>query len=299
MPKTLVYGNEPYLIDKFRKKLMEQIETPEMNFMDTEEFTEEEKRFICQYPLFGEKKVLFFYAKTLEECTDLIEFIQKRGKNADVYLFPKKVDKRTKVYRMFASDETQVYNKVAQDVLGKTIMHYIKKTGCEITGHAYQLFLQLINYYSDETNLYDVIHALERICSVKKITKEVVENMVMDREEEDIYSLIELIMRLQYAQMYRQADLILQRQQNNVISILSLLLRSYRLAYKMQICNCSLKDIGVAYRTFVPKLQADSCSQAMSILNEAVVRVKRGFYNPEVALKTTLAKLSLLTLKGE
>lgn len=31
MPKWLVYGEEPYLIDKFRKKIIDEVETPEFN----------------------------------------------------------------------------------------------------------------------------------------------------------------------------------------------------------------------------------------------------------------------------
>lgn len=294
MPKFLVYGDEPYLIDEYRKKITMQVESPEFNLIDTNEFTEIEKQFLCQYPILGNKKVMIFRARTLKECTEVVEYISKKGKAAITYLFVKEVDRRSKIYRAFKKEEIQVYKKVPQDVLEKTIMQYIKKSGCEVTTDAYRLYLQMINYYSDETNLYDVLHSLERLCVVKRITKETVENIVLDREKEDIYSLIQLIVGKQYDDMFRQADLILRNQQNNVIGILSLLLRSYRLAYKIQACNTTLKDLGIAYRTFIPRLPADICNQSMNILDDAINKVKRGFYNQEVALKITLAKLCYL-----
>lgn len=291
MPKYLIYGNEPYLIDKFREALIKKVETPEFNLLDTNEFGEPEKAFLCQYPLLGDKKILIFRVGKLTECTELIDFIAVQGKRTEVYVFCDEADKRTRIYKSFKKEEIKVYNKLTQERLEKTITQYIKKAGCEITSEAYRLFLQLMNYYSDETNLYDVLYSLKRICSVKEITKEVVESMVMDREKEDIFSLIRLIMNKQYKEVFRQADLLLRNQPNNVIGILSLLLRSYRIAYKMQRCNCSLQELGINYRTFVPRLPAEQCNQAMNILDETVNKVKRGFYKPEIALKTALAKL--------
>ena len=291
MPKYLIYGEEPYLIDKFREALIKKVETPEFNLLDTNEFGETEKAFLCQYPLLGDKKTLIFRVGKLTECTELIEFIAVQGKRAEVYIFCNEADRRTKVFKSFKKEEIKVYNKLPQETLEKTIAQYIKKAGCEITSEAYRLFLQLVNYDSEDTNLYDVLHSLKRICAVKTITKDVVESMVMDREKEDIFSLIRLIMNRQYGDVFRQADLLLRSQPNNVIGILSLLLRSYRIAYKMQRCNCSLQELGINYRTFVPRLSAEQCSQAMDILDGAVNKVKRGFYKSEIALKTALAKL--------
>lgn len=291
MHKYLIYGEEPYLIDKFREEIIQKVETPEFNLLDTNEFGEAEKAFLCQYPLLGDKKVFIFRAGKLTECAELMDFISTQGKRAEVYIFCEEPDRRVKTFKMFKKEEIKVFKKLAQDTLEKTVMQYIKKSGCEITAEAYHLFLQLLNYYSDETNLYDVLHSLERICAVKKITKEVVESTVMDREKEDIYSLIRLIMSKRYGDVFRQADLVLRSQQNNVIGILSLLLRSYRIAYKMQRCNCSLQALGINYRTFVPKMPAEQCNQAMNILDETVNKIKRGFYKPETALKIALAKL--------
>lgn len=294
MPKYLVYGDEPFLIDKFRKKLSSKVKIPEMNLLDTDVFEEEEQRFLSQYPMFGDKKILIYRAKSLKECTEILEYLSTKGNSTDVYFFPQSVDKRSKAYKMFKKEEIVLHNKLAQDVLDRTIQQFIKKVGCEINTDAYRLLLELLNYYSEETNLYDVQHALDRICGSKTITKDIVESTVMDHGTENIFHLIHLIMRKQYKEMYRQADLILRGQSNNVIGVLSLLLRSYRLSYKMQSCNCSLKALNVSYNTFVPKLTATEANQAMNIIDQAIMKIKSGYYSAEIAFKITLAKLCCL-----
>lgn len=295
MPKYLIYGQEPYLIDKYRKEIIEKVETPEFNLMETDEFSEEVSIFLCQYPMLGNEKVLIFRAKALKDCSELLDFISKKGKKSKVYLFVKEVDKRTKHFKNFDKNEIKVFDKVSQDILQKTITQYIGKRGCEITPDAYHQYLTLINYYADETNLYDVLHSLDRLCSAKVITADVVQKMVMNRETEDVFSLIRLIMEQRYDAMYHQADLILQSQQNNIIGVLSLLLRNYRLAYKMHVCNCSLKALGAGYQTYIPDMSADACNESMNILDDAVNKIKRGFYRPEIALKLCLAKLCLIS----
>ncbi len=100
MPKYLIYGEEPYLIDKFREELTKKVETPEFNLLDTNEFGETEKAFLCQYPLLGDKKIMIFRAGKLTECTELIEFIAVQGKRAEVYIFCDEADRRTKIFNL-------------------------------------------------------------------------------------------------------------------------------------------------------------------------------------------------------
>ena len=78
MPKWLVYGEEPYLIDKFRKKIIDEVETPEFNLMETSEFTEAEQNFLCQHALFGDKKVLIYRANSLKESGEFVKYAKLR-----------------------------------------------------------------------------------------------------------------------------------------------------------------------------------------------------------------------------
>ena len=291
MNKMLVFGEEPFQIDKYRKEIRKKVKVPELDLLETSEFTENEKQFLSQYSLFGDEKVFIYRVRNMKECAELVEYITDRKNSVSVYIFCDEVDKRSKVYKAFKKEEILEFNKLSHDLLEKTIVQYVKKNGSAITKEAYNTFLQYVNYYSEESNLYDVLHALERLCVAKEITKETVEKIVLDRETEDIYSLIQLISEHNHERAQHQANLILENQKNNVIGVLSLLLRSYRLAYKMRVCNVSLKELGVQYRTFVPRLSAEECHQAMNIIDDAVNKIKQGFYRSDIALKLTLVQL--------
>ena len=137
MLKYLVYGDEPYLVDQFRRELTGKVEIPEFNLLETSEFTEVEKNFISQYPLMAERKVLIFRAKSLKEAAELIEYISSGKIMTEVYVFCEEIDKRTSVYKAFKKNEIKTFYKLAKDVLEKTIMQYIKKSGCAIRTDAY------------------------------------------------------------------------------------------------------------------------------------------------------------------
>lgn len=297
MRKYLIYGTEPYLIDKYRKEIVQQVVTPAFNYLEADEFTEEVKGFLRQMPLLGNEKILVYRAKNLKDCSALLEYIPKSGKKIGVYFFVKEVDKRTKLFKQFSKEEQKVFDKVSSDVLRKTIIQYIKKNDCEITPDAYQHYLQVINYYSEETNLYDVINSLNRLCCAKVITPDMVSKIVMNRETENVFSLIQLIVEQKYVELYHQTDLILQGQTNNVIGVLSLLLRNYRLAYKIRVCNCSLKSLGVYSNSYIPPLSADACNDSMNVLDDAISKIKKGYYRPEIAFRISIAKLCQISKK--
>lgn len=298
MPKHLIFGNEPFLIDKMRNRLRSEVKTPEFNLLETDEFTDAEVRFLNQYPMFGDAKVLIFDARSMKDCEQLIEYLETMSNDkVHIYLFVKEVDRRTKTYKKFSKEEVTEYKKVSHEMLQKTILQYIKKKGCEIKSDAYNLFLQLINYESDETNLYDVMHALENICSNKEISAEVVEKAVVDRETENIFLLISLISEGKNRELFHQADLIRRQNSGNIIGVLSLILRNYRIAYKMKVCSCTLAEVGVNARTYIPKLSAESCSRAMDILDDTIAKIKTGFYSQDIGLTIALGKLCTLQKK--
>jgi DNA polymerase III delta subunit len=51
----LVFGEEPFQIDKYRKEIRKKVKVPELDLLETSEFTENEKQFLSQYSLFGDE----------------------------------------------------------------------------------------------------------------------------------------------------------------------------------------------------------------------------------------------------
>lgn len=66
MPKWLIYGTEPFLIDKFKKEILQNVEAPEFNYLETNEFTEEIGSFFMPASSFGECKSSYISCGNIE-----------------------------------------------------------------------------------------------------------------------------------------------------------------------------------------------------------------------------------------
>lgn len=160
---------------------------------------------------------------------------------------------------------------------------------------AYEELHYRLNYDMEEVTLYDVKSALEKLCTTSsEITPDLVKRLVPLNEKEDVFRLIRLIDEKRTVELFHQADLMLENGEQNVIGTLSLLLRSYRILYKLSVCGCTLKEAGVHARTFVPKLTGRQADEGVSIIQDAVNGIKGGKYPLEFALRFCLSKLCQL-----
>lgn len=292
MSKTLVYGNEPYLIRACRKKAVDGLPMPEFNLRISQEFGEAEKQFAYQKPFCSKRRVLIIELDKLTANALLEGYLKKPVDHTELYLFVKELDKRLSIYKCFRKEEHQVLNKVAQDVLERWIVNYLKEQNCKITKHGYQLFLHRINYGLEEVSLFHVRAALMRLCATEaEIGVELVERIIPVNEEEDIFRLVRLISEHKTQELFHQANLILQNQKQNIINTLALLLRSYRLVYKASVCGCSLKEMKVNYGAYMPRLSAQQAGCCIDVIQKYINGIKSGTYGQEMALKVCLAKL--------
>lgn len=292
MSKTLVYGNEPYLIRACKKKAVEGLPMPEFNLRISPEFGEAEKQFAYQKPFCSKRRVLIIEVDKLTANERLEAYLKNPVNHTELYLCAKEVDKRLSIYKCFKKEECQVLNKVAQDVLERWIVNYLKERNCKITKHGYQLFLRRINYGLEDVSLFHVRAALMRLCATDaEIGVELVERIVPVNEEEDIFRLVRLISEHKNQELFYQTDLILQNQKQNTINTLALLLRSYRLVYKANVCNCSLKEMGINYGAYMPRLSAQQAGYCIDEIQKYINGIKSGTYGHETALKLCLAKL--------
>lgn len=292
MSKMLVYGNEPYLIHACKKQAVEGLAMPDFNLRISQEFGEAERQFAVQKPFCSKRRVLIIEMDKLTANECLEAYLKKPVNHTELYLCVKEVDKRLSIYKCFKKEEHKVLNKVAQDVLDRWIVNYLKERNCKITKHAYQLFIRRMNYGLEDVSLYHVRAALMRLCATEaEIGVELVERIVPVNEEEDIFRLVRLIAEHKNQELFYQANLILQNQKQNIINTLALLLRSYRLVYKANVCGCTLKEMGVNYGAYMPRLSAREAGSCIDIIQTYINGIKNGTYNQETALKLCLAKL--------
>lgn len=291
MKNELISGTEPYLVKAYRDGVVKGISMPDMNVLESDQFTVAERDFARQTPFLDERRVLILQFDKLSANELLEKYLKEPSAKTDLFIFVKEIDKRTSLYKKFPKEDIKQFDK-DMDVLKRWILGYLKKQGCRITEQAYVELTARINYELEDVNLYHVRSALKKLCSTSEdITPDLVKRMIPLNEKEDVFRLIELIDKKETIELFHQADIMLQNGEQNVIGTLSLLLRSYRILYKVSVGGCSLKDAGVYYRTYVPRLSGEQAQKGMDIIQEIINGIKNGKYMQDFALRFCLSKL--------
>lgn len=289
----LIYGNEPYFINKYQKEIEEGLLMPSFNLRVSNQFTDLELEFVQQAPFCSKRRVLIIQQEKLSPNDKLENYLKKPVPQTDLYLFVSECDKRLSIYKSFGHN-VKIFNKCSPEILEKWIVNYLNNKKIRITKKAYAKLVEYINYELEEVNLYQVKGVLNRLCSSETvITPELIESMVSRNEKGDIFNLIRLIDEGKEKELFHQSDLIINNQQN-IIGTLSLLLKSYRIVYKTNVAHASLSDIGVYYRAYVPKLTKMQADEGIRIIQACIHGLKSGKYLPELSFKLCLAKLCQL-----
>ncbi len=294
MKNELVFGNEPYLLHAYRTEAVKGITMPEFNLMEATQFTPTERDFAKQMPFMGNRRVLLVSLEKLAANELLEKYLKEPALKTDLYIFAGEVDKRTSLYKKFSKESVKQLDK-DMNMLKKWILGYIKRQNCRITQEAYEEFLRRINYEMEDVNLYHVKSALNRLCTTQdEITLELVQRLVQSNEREDIFQMIYLIDKGRTVELFHQADLIIQNGSQNMIGTLSLLLRSYRILYKINVCGCSLQEVGVSQKTYIPKMSLEQADAGIEIIQKAVYGIKNGRYSQDFAFRLCLSQLCQL-----
>lgn len=291
MKIELIYGTEPYLVREYRENVARGIAMPDMNVLESDQFTSAERDFTRQAPFFSDRRVLILDFEKLSANDMLEKYLKAPSERTDLFLFVKDVDRRLGIYKKFPKEGIKQFDK-NPGMLRGWVTAYLAEKGCRISVPAYNELASRIHYELDDVNLYHVKAALEKLCSTAdEITPELVAKLVPANEKEDVFRLIELIDRKETAELFRQADIMLRGSEQSVIGTLSLLLRSYRILYKVSVCGCTLKDAGVHYRTYVPRLSGRQADEGIEIIQDVINGIKGGKYLQDFGLRFCLSKL--------
>ena len=291
MKIELIYGTEPYLVREYREDVVKGIAMPDLNILVSGQFTDAERDFARQAPFFAERKVLILELEKLSASDMLEKYLKDPSERTELYIFAKDVDRRLGIYKKFPKDGIRQFDK-EPGMLRRWVSEYVAAKGCRISASAYNELVSRIHYDLDDVSLYHVKAALEKLCSTADdITPELVARLVAANEKEDVFSLIELIDRKETEELFRQADIMLRGGGQNVIGTLSLLLRSYRILYKLSVCGCTLKEVGVHYRTYVPRLSGRQADAGVDVIQDVINGIKSGRYMPDFGLRFCFARL--------
>lgn len=289
---TIITGNEPYRIDREKQKVLSGLYVPEMNLMRSDKFGKDEYVFLNTYPAMPDDRRILFIDCDKQSALDTAEFkeylAEPDAKN-DLFILVRNYDGRTTFGKFLKTNGLQTLNKLESEAdIEKVILFELKQTGARITSDALKEFMKRENYLdSDDVNLLSIVSDLHAICAIDKdITLEMVKTYIAAHEVADRFALAKLIKAKDIPTLVKQAALL---SKDDLIGVLSLLLREYRLAWKNNFAQLK----GVKYVSFSGMSIKDSLA-GMGICMDAIDRLKASTAAEESIMGEVFTKLCSL-----
>lgn len=305
---NVVYGNEPYFIQKYIKKLKRSIELPEFNLREFQGLTEDFFVFLSTCALMEERKACIVYLKTIKELDkkEFLSWVDTDEKDVNVLVVMDDLDKRTSVYKVLSKKNVLTDCNKMKDTqrndFEKIIMSELKNIGAKITNSAFKEFIRRINYFEQpQYSLLEVIGQIQKLYYYNpEISLENVELLIEDNEKEDVFVLAKELDLYNVEQLYKEVDLLIHAEGFSAIGSLSVLLREFRIAYKYVLFSdkaLSNADFGIYKKPFFIQYPHALLGECMQSLVEMIDKIKHGF-EEKAAMSIAISKL-LVLLKAE
>lgn len=288
----LFYGNEPYRLMEKREAL-KKVKNPEMNLYITNVFDQEAYEAAFQMPFLEEKRVIIV---EMEGCSDtelLLSYLKNPVSSTNVYVFVNHMERRSALAKAFPKEEIYELGKFSKKELEEKIRECVRGYHKVITDEAKEVFMERIQYDSDEVCFFDVKNELSKLCALTgyAVDKRLVEKIVPQHEKENVFALIQMIMEQKAEKLFYEAELINGSKDSNTIQVLSLLLRSYRISLKASMLGRAReKDIGVPPKAIM-RINSASSLASMDCIQEMINGIKTGRYKEQEGLIICLSKL--------
>lgn len=115
MKIELIYGTEPYLVREYREDVVKGIAMPDFNVLVSGQFTDAERDFARQAPLFSDRKVLVLELEKLSADDMLEKYLKDPSERTELYIFAKDVDRRLGIYKKFPKGRDQTVRQGARN----------------------------------------------------------------------------------------------------------------------------------------------------------------------------------------
>lgn len=292
---SLWLGNEPYLMNSEIEKQKSVLQYPEMNFIKGElDASTYDACFTMAF--FDDARKLFLYSEQknafLESLLDaddipndvVIILVGDLDKRKTSY----KTAEKKKLFRYFNRLDYKGFNSFCREALGDY----------PISAEDYAYLCERMAYGKrPDADLYTIKQWLGQISSVSQLTKEIIDHLIPEYSEDDVFRLISYLVRGDGKGYFKLLDRLLEGDPKGGISILSVLLRNFRLAYKAAIA--SENELGIPEWQFksVRGVGEEKARKAMMLLQEGVNRIKSGF--PQKPVITEISCRILSDLKAD
>lgn len=296
---VLMWGDEPYGIQKRKARITGALKMPEMNMQVFEGRFDASIKSACRTcPFLEDTRVVILNISSLDEIDtkDFEEYLESPCGSTELVILAECVDQRKKLFKKLKSlDMIYPCNKVSDADLEKVLMHEISLRGAVIQKIAFAEFIKRLDYQNnDDMNLLGMISFIDSMVSVsKEITLELVGRYVPKYEEPNVFGLTALIKAGDADALYKELSLI-DSSADEQIKTLSLLLRDYRLAYKLKLFEKGEIAEKTQYiRTSFADYSMSELISCMEILTDTIADIKAGRTTGETALKSACMKLMI------
>lgn len=285
----IYYGNEPYLIQIEKHKLMRKIQNPEMNLIHSSSMTEDIVGFLNTFPIMDERRLAVLDIDVLSQLdtADFRSYLENPADSSDLFIMVRSFDMRTKFAKELSKKKLLHECKKLSDI--NSVVNYllpvIKNAGGRITEAAMQEFMTRENYLEADINLLNVINDLKSLLTIDKdITLPMVKTYIKSNEVENCFALAKMIANQDFVGLKKQSELI---SGSDSIGVLSLLMREYRIAWKLKVIN----GFQAKYAVF-RNLSLEALFQGIDICQKAIDSIKRGAMPADEILNITFMQLA-------
>lgn len=278
----ILFGVEPYCIDKAVEALEKGITSKELNVSYFDGLSSEIISASKTFPFLDNKRLIVVRLETLTE--EVLKYTNVPA-FTELVLLPEKVDKGTKVYKQLEkAGATQECVKLTEKQLQTFVIRYLKDNEGAITEKAYKHFVERTGYLeNDSVSLYTVEVYLKQLLLLGNvITEEAIEKIVPLACNEKVFALSKALTDGNSDYAIWLCKQFLERGEQP-IQLLSLLLRPFRLGYKASLyapneVNEACAMIGVsAYQIKSMMCYPDEVlNKGMDIIQEGIANIKKG-----------------------
>ncbi|MDE6913835.1 MAG: hypothetical protein K2P35_09090 [Lachnospiraceae bacterium] len=236
----LVYGDR-YLYDMHIKKEAAKLETPDVNAVYAEEWSDSLYMQCISAPFLEEKKIVVVKMQSLRPGTkqkSLMEYIRRPSGHTDLYLCVQHIDRRSEIYKALSKEGcVREFPKAsAGDVYRSVKKRLVQRYAYppeEVDRHRDILTQRLQGYqYEEDYDLYRVMKYADMIGSAGQIDRKTIEYFIPETFTQKSYELSKLMLSGRKPEMIRLASRLVKENGENRIGLLSLVLSQIKTCYK-------------------------------------------------------------------
>lgn len=230
----ILYGEEPYIIDKRIEEEVKKVSCPEMNLHYFDSVCEGIQELIETLPVMDDVRVVILSLDELKSDEKLIEIMRDVPETTDFIIEAKKVDRNSKIYKLAKTNNyLQECNKLTEMQLKKFVFDILTQKGAKITNNAYEKMVERMGYFQDaNVSLYTVEIFVKQLSFLSLIiTEEDIAKVIPQTSNEKIFELTKALISRNESECFSLALDFIDRGEN-VIAMLSAMLRYFRLGFK-------------------------------------------------------------------